>query len=45
LIFIHNETKKTIKIGIIKRDNLSREDSFKVKIFEPEGGAKISKKD
>ena len=45
LEFGHNETVKEIRVPIISKDCTQRDDLFKVRIFEVEGGAKLSKKD
>jgi hypothetical protein len=45
ILFEHNETKKEIRVELIDRETINRSDMFKVKIFNCEGGGKISKKD
>ena len=45
LEFGHNETVKEIKVEIISKDCTQRDDVFRVRIFDVEGGAKLSKKD
>ena len=45
LEFGHNETVKEIKVEIISKDCTQRDDVFRVRIFDVDGGAKLSKKD
>jgi solute carrier family 8 (sodium/calcium exchanger) len=48
LVFQHGETEKDIEVEILERkelDSTERDQVFTVKVFDPEGGVKISKKD
>ncbi len=45
LEFAHHETLKEIRVAIIKKEEAQRDDLFLVRLFNPEGGAKLSKKD
>ena len=48
LVFNHGETEKEIEIEILPKETTEveeRADVFAVRIFDPEGGVKISKKD
>ena len=45
LLFDHGETLREIKIEIIEKNFINREDMFRVKLFSAEGGAKITKRD
>lgn len=47
VVFAHGETERIIEVEILPKDNdeSDRDDVFDIKIFEPTGGAKISKRD
>jgi hypothetical protein len=47
-VFQHGETEKDIEVEILERkelDSTERDQVFTVKVYDPEGGVKISKKD
>lgn len=45
LVFKNSEIEKEIRIAILKKNALSRDEIFNVILFNPTGGAKISKRD
>ncbi len=44
LIFEEGETEKEIRIDIISHDSLVREDFFRIRLFDPQNGAKLHDK-
>ncbi len=48
IVLGHQELEQELEIEIVEKDDdgeIDRDDLFGIKLFEPEGGAKISKKD